>query len=181
MALTSTMFNFDIELSDVDRGVYQSFKCAAARHPSETMEYLAVRVLAFCLEYSDDLVFSKGLSEAEEPAIWAKHPDGRIRTWIEVGVPAASRLHRAAKTAERVAVYTHRPPAALVQQLSKERIHRGESIPIISFDREFLQRTAELIERRTKLSLSVTDRQIYLEIAGQALSSPLEERTAAGL
>lgn len=179
MALTSTMFNFDIELSDVDRGVYDNFKCTAARHPSETLEFLVVRVLAFCLEYGPDLAFSKGLSDAEEPAIWAKYPDGRIRTWIEVGVPAANRLHKAAKVAERVAVYTHKPPLALMQSLAKEKIYRAEEIPVYSFDQSFLREAAAGVDRRTKLAASISGRQIYLDISGRSLTSPIEERTAA--
>ena len=40
MALTATVHNFDIQLSDVDRGVYESLSLRVARHPSETEEYL---------------------------------------------------------------------------------------------------------------------------------------------
>ena len=55
MALTATVYNFDVQLSDVDRGVYESLAIRAARHPSETEEYLVTRVLAYCLEYTDVL------------------------------------------------------------------------------------------------------------------------------
>ena len=179
MALTSTMYNFNIELSDADRGVYETLKCAAARHPSETEEFLATRLLAFCLEYEEGLSFSKGLSDGEEPAIWSKFPDGRIKDWIEVGVPTPSRLHKASKLAERVAVYTHKPPAALIQQLSREKIHRAEHLPIYSFDQAFLRQLAGLIERRTSVSISVSDRQVYVEIHGTNVFTSIERQTAA--
>ena len=51
MALTATVYNFDIELADMDRGVYETLDLRVARHPSESAEYMVVRVLAFCLEY----------------------------------------------------------------------------------------------------------------------------------
>ncbi len=179
MALTSTIFNFDVELADSDRSIFQSFKCQAARHPSETQEFLLVRLLAFCLEFEDELKFSKGLSETDEPALWSKYPDGRVKAWIEVGVPAANRLHRASKLAERVAVYTHRPPAALLQQLAREKIFQAEQIPIYSFEPSFLRLAAEKLERRTKVSVSVSGRELYLELSGTHFSSPIAQRSAA--
>jgi len=69
MALTSTMYTFDVALSHVDRGVYESLSIKAACHPAGTEEYLATRVLACCLEYREGIAFSRGLSEPDVPAI----------------------------------------------------------------------------------------------------------------
>ena len=181
MALTSTMYNFQIELSDMDRGVYSSLKCGAAMHPSETVDFMVTRVLAYCLEYQDGISFSKGLSDADEPAIWIKHPDGRIQTWIEVGRPAAERLHRASKQVDRLVVYTHKPPTVFLKQLEKERIHNRELIPIYSFDSVFHNEMSRLLERRNQLAISVSDREIYLEMSGHQLRTPItENRLPAG-
>ena len=49
VALTATIYNFDIQLADVDRGVYETLALRVARHPSETEEYLVTRVLAYFL------------------------------------------------------------------------------------------------------------------------------------
>ena len=38
VALTATIYNFDIELADVDRGVYESLAFKVACQPSETEE-----------------------------------------------------------------------------------------------------------------------------------------------
>ena len=46
MALTATIHTFDISLSDVDRGCYETLALRVARHPSESEEYLVTRVLA---------------------------------------------------------------------------------------------------------------------------------------
>ncbi len=46
MALTSTMFTFDVTLSDVDRGVYESIALRMAQHPSESEDYFVTRLLA---------------------------------------------------------------------------------------------------------------------------------------
>ena len=111
MALSATIHTFDIDLSDVDRGVYQSLNLRVAQHPSESADYLVARVLAYCLEFAEGIEFSKGLSDPDEPAILVRDLTGQLQAWIEIGLPAAERLHRASKTAPRVVVYAHKDAA----------------------------------------------------------------------
>ncbi len=98
MALNATVYSFEVELSDVDRGVYATVALRAARHPSETPEYLLTRVLAYCLEYTEGLEMSRGLAEPDEPALMVRDLTGALQAWIEVGSPDAARLHKAANT-----------------------------------------------------------------------------------
>src|SRR5918997_4520707 len=116
MALTATIHNFDIQLSDVDRGVYESLALRVARQPSETEEYLLTRVIAYCLEYAEGIAFSKGLAEPDEPPIAVRDLTGALKVWIDIGAPDAARLHKASKAAGRVALYTHKDPAQIVRQ-----------------------------------------------------------------
>src|SRR5438045_9730406 len=116
MALTSTIYNVTVDISDVDRGVYQSIAFRLAMHPSESMEYMATRLMAYCLEYTDGIEMTAGLSDGNEPAIVVRDLTGRITAWIEIGLPDADRLHRASKLAERVAVYPHPAPRILLGQ-----------------------------------------------------------------
>jgi uncharacterized protein YaeQ len=175
MALTSTIYNFDVELADADRGVYETLAIRAALHPSETEEYLWTRVLAYCLRYEEGIAFSKGLSDGDEPALWVRDPDGRVKVWIEVGTPDAARLHKAAKAADRVAVYTHKEPRSLLRRLEGERIHRAEEIPIHAVDRQLLADLVAVLDRRMKMHLSVTGGHLYVDIAGRNLSGAVTE------
>jgi uncharacterized protein YaeQ len=179
VALTSTIYNFDISLADVDRGVYETLAVRAALHPSESMEYLATRLLAYCLEYEEGITFSKGgVSGPDEPPLWVPAADGGlggIKTWIEIGLPAPDRLHKASKGAARVAVYTHRDPATIVRQAAGQRIHRAGEIEIHALDRGFLADLVPLLERRTRFDLSVTGRHLYLTLGNHGLSGPLTE------
>ena len=102
------MYVFEVRLADADRGVYETLTIRAARHPSETAEYLVTRLLAYCLEYTEGIAFSKGLSDPDEPAISVRDLTGALQAWIEVGAPDAARLHKAAKAAPNVALYVHR-------------------------------------------------------------------------
>jgi uncharacterized protein YaeQ len=172
--LTSTIYNATVDLSDVDRSVYQSIAVRLAMHPSETMEYMATRLLAYCLEYSDGIEMTAGLSDGDEPAIVVRDLTGRVTAWIEVGLPDADRLHRASKLAERVAVYTHRDPRILMGQLDGQRIHHAEDVAIYSFAGTFINDLAARIERRVAISMSVTEQHVYLDINGHSLATTIE-------
>lgn len=175
MALASTIYNVSVDLNDVDRGVYESLTLRLAMHPSETMEYMVTRLLAYCLEYSEGIEMTAGLSDGDEPAIVVRDLTGRITAWIEVGLPDADRLHRASKLAGCVAVYTHRDIRILLGQLEGKRIHRAEDLPIYTFAGTFIKDLAARMERRAKVSLSVTEQHLYLDIDGHSLSTVVEQ------
>ena len=170
MALTATIHNFDIQLSDVDRVVYETLALRVARHPSETEEYLMTRVIAYCLEYAEGIAFSRGLAEPDEPPIAVRDLTGALQVWIDIGAPDAARLHKASKTAPRVVVYTHKDPAQLVRQLSGERIHRADALELYAVDRDLLAELCARLDRRMTFGLSVSDGQIYVDIDGATLS-----------
>ena len=107
MALSATMYVFTVRLADVDRGIYETLNLRLACHPSETVEFLLTRLLAYCLEYGEGIAFSKGLSDPDEPAVFIRDLTGALKAWIEVGTPDAARLHKASKASPRVAVYVH--------------------------------------------------------------------------
>ncbi|HEX2835290.1 MAG TPA: YaeQ family protein [Thermoanaerobaculia bacterium] len=175
MALTSTIYNFTVDVSDVDRGVYETLDLRVAMHPSESAEYLITRVLAYCLELTEGIEFTAGLSNGDEPAIVVRDLTGRITSWIEVGMPDAERLHRASKLAARVAVYTHRELRNVLGQLQGQKIHRADEIPIYSFDRGFIDAVAERLQRRMRMTVSVTERHLYLDVDGTGFESVISE------
>jgi len=175
VALTATIYNFDIHLSDVDRNVYETLALRVAQHPSETTEYLGTRVLAYCLEYTQGIAFGKGLAEPDEPAITIRDLTGALRAWIEVGSPDADRLHKASKVSPRVAVYSVKDATQLVRQLAGGRIHRAETIQIRGIARPLVDEFAARLERRTAFELAVTDRHLYLTIGGETLDGDLRD------
>lgn len=174
MALGATIYVFDIALANSDRGVYQSLTLRLARHPSETADYLLTRVLAYCLEYTEGIAFSKGLSEPDEPAIAIRDLTGGLRVWIDVGAPEATRLHRASKAAPRVVVYAHKDAAQLAARLSGERIHRIEALELYAVDREWLAGLAARLTRRMTFTLTVAAQHIYLSLGDETMSSVIE-------
>src|SRR5690348_9185996 len=143
MALGATVYHFGIELSDVDRSTYEALDLRLARHPSESMRYLLTRMLAYCLSYEEGIAFSKGgLSSPEEPPITVHDPTGLLLAWIDVGAPSAERLHKAAKAAKRVELFTAAELSLLRREAATRPIHRLGDIAVWKLDPTFLDALA---------------------------------------
>lgn len=180
MALGATIYAFDIEISDVDRGVYTTLNLRVAQHPSETLDYLVTRVLAYCLEYAEGIGFSAGLSSPDEPAVFVRDLTGALQVWVDIGLPEPERLHRASKAAPRVAVYTHKDPAQWLTRLAEAKIHRAGKLDVVAFDRTWIAGIVARLDRRMKMSLARSESEIYLSIGSDTLHTvperPLEQR-----
>jgi uncharacterized protein YaeQ len=179
VALTATIYNFAIELADVDRGVYESLTLKVAQHPSETEDRLVTRVLAYCLEYVEGVGFSRGISDPDEPAITVRDLTGTIKAWIEVGAPDAARLHKASKASPRVAVYIEKIPAIYLRQVAGEKIHRADAIEIYAIDRDLIAELVQRLDRRMTLSLSITDRHIFVSHNGTSIDGAITQLSLA--
>lgn len=178
MAIGATIHTFDVQLADVDRGLYEDLTLRVARHPSETDAFMVTRLLAYLLEYEEGVGFSEGISATDEPAVLVRDLTGRVTAWIEVGSPDAARLHTGSKLADRTAVYTHRDPAKVAATWAGKRIHEASGIPLYSFDAGFIDGAAGALERRNTMSLSVTERHVFLDLNGTSLSSDIHELRA---
>lgn len=177
MALTATMHKFDIELADSDRGVYKTLELRVARHPSEGGAFLLVRVLAYCIEYAEGIVFSKGgISSVEEPAISIHDLTGARLAWIEVGAPSADRLHRASKATPRVALYTDRRLDILRTAIGSDRIHRAEKLLVTVFPQAFLRELETKLERNMRWDVSIGDGHLYVTTGGVSFDAELHPR-----
>jgi len=176
MAQGATMYVFEVRLADADRGVYETLTVRAARHPSETPEYLLTRLLAYCLEYAEGIAFSRGLSDPDEPAIAVRDLTGVMKTWIEIGAPDASRLHKAAKAAPDVAVYAHRGLEPLLARLAGERIHRAGEIRLRAVSPELLAALVARLDRRMDLDLAISEQTLYVTLGAETLTGAIEER-----
>jgi uncharacterized protein YaeQ len=175
MALGATIHTFTVQLADVDRGVYDELSLRVARHPSETEAFMLTRVLAYCLEYEEGIVFTEGIAATDEPAVLVRDLTGRVTAWIEVGAPDADRLHYGSKLADRTVVYTHRDPAKVMAPWAGKRIHEAESIRLYSFDPGFIDAAVAALDRRNAVTLSITERELYLDLNGTMLTGTVHE------
>ena len=180
MATGATLYNFDIDLADADRGVYETLALRLARHPSESEEYLVTRVLAYAMEHAEGIAFSTGgLSDPDEPAMTVRDRTGALRVWIEVGSPDAARLHKASKASPRVVVYTHKDAERLASRLSSERIHRADALELYVIDPAFIGALASRLDRRMAFALSISDRELFVSIGADTLTGQVVRRALA--
>ena len=175
MAAGAVVYTFTGTLADVDRGVYDELSLRVARHPSETDAYMMTRVLAHCLEFEEGIAYSEGVSSTDEPAVIVRDRTGRLTAWIEVGAPDAERLHFGSKKADRTVIYTHRNPAKVLALWVGKKIHQSEQIVLHSFDPGFIDAAVAVLERRNTITVSVTERQLYLDLNGVTLSSVVHD------
>lgn len=176
MALGATMYVFDVRLADADRGVYETLNLRMARHPSETAEFLVTRLLAYCLEYREGIAFSKGLSDPDEPALSVRDLTGELQSWIEVGAPDASRLHKAAKAAPDVAIYVHRDLATFMARLAGERIHRAGTLRFRGIEPALLAELVARLDRRMDFDLAISDQTLYVSLGDDTLTGSVVEQ-----
>ena len=173
MAQSATVYHLQIELSDVDRGVYEPLDLRVARHPSETMRFLLTRVIGYCLCYEPGIAFSKGLSNTDEPAVWGRDLQGNLRLWLEVGTPSPERLHKASKASPRVVVFTYGDIAALQKGARAKPIHKAESIEVYALDGAFLDALDAATDRNARWSLAHNERILYVTSGEVSLETPI--------
>ena len=177
MAQPSTIYRAGIQLSDIDRGLYESLQITVARHPSETEERLLARILAYALYYEPELTFTKGVGAGDEPDLWSKGPDGRVRCWIEVGLPDAERLVKASRHSEQVVLCAFGSALTVWEKQNLPKLAGISNLTVISLDQAFLKRLSERLQRTISWSLTVTEGSLYLAIDGETLESAVKHVT----
>lgn len=175
VALGSTVFTFEIDLADSGRNVYDSLSLKVARHPSESDEFLVARVLAYCLEYTDGIEFSRGLCEADEPPVAVRDLTGAVQAWIDVGTPSAERLHKASKAVPRVVVYVHKPAQQWLASLANARIHRADQIELRFVDPALIAGMVSRLERRMSFALAVSDGDLSVAFSDATLTGSIRQ------
>jgi uncharacterized protein YaeQ len=163
MALNSTVYKAELQVSDMDRHYYATHPLTLARHPSETEERLMVRLLAYALFADERLEFGKGLSQDDEPDLWQKDYTGDILLWIELGQPDETRVRKACGRARHVVVITYGGQAAEVWWAkSGAALARNKNLSVLDIPPETVQELTGLSERSMRLQVLVQDGELQL-------------------
>lgn len=179
MVLPSTIYKASIQLADIDRGVYESLQATVAKHPSETDERLVARLLAWAIFHEPGLVFTKGLCVADEPDIWEKGPDGRVRFWVEVGLPESDRIVKASRHAERVALLACGRALVNWNQQHLPRVADLSNLTVITLDQSFIATLAARLERSITWAVTITEGMVYLEADGVTCETAIQIKAGA--
>ncbi|MGB3724698.1 MAG: YaeQ family protein [Glaciecola sp.] len=167
MALKPTIYKFKIALSDFNHDHYDSLQLTIAQHPSETIERMMVRVLAYCIHCANGteklLAFTKGLSSVEEPDIWLKGLDDQLHMWLDVGEPSFERMKKACRLAKETLVYTFNSKSDVWWKQSQAQLS-ALPISVFQFDWDSIQLLSTHISRTTDISLTITGQSMYVVI-----------------
>ncbi len=162
MALKSTVFKADLQISDMDRNYYQNHALTLAQHPSETEERVMMRLLVFALHADERLEFGKGLS-SEEPDLWRKDLTGQIELWIQLGQPDEQAIRRACGRAREVYVYTYSGNSAQVWwDKTGPDLQRCRNLAVIDIHAGSSKALAALAQRGLQLQCFVQDAQVQI-------------------
>ena len=174
MAIKPTIYKFTISLSDLNRDYYDTLNLTVALHPSETVERMMARMVAYCFNAQEGLVFTKGLSEVEEPDIWAKTLDDQISLWIDLGEPDVDRIKKATRKAQSVKVYSFNSKSDVWWDQSKAKFSQLNA-SAYRFDWEEIQKLAEMIQRTMSISVMITGETAYITFESGDCAVSVEE------
>lgn len=176
MAENATIYKLNLTLADLDRQVYGDYNLTLALHPSETVERMLVRVLAFCYRAGENLAFTKGLSSTEEPALWLKHDNGTLLEWIEVGQPAPERVKKASNQSQAVYIFSFGRGVEVWWKNHGEAIKALPKVTTYGFAAEEIKALCGLADRTMKLTVTITEGTAYVANATESVTLTLVEQ-----
>lgn len=173
MALQATPYKVELNLTDLDRGVYENLRFTVARHPSETEERLAVRLIAYALWYSESLAFGRGLSDVDEPALWEKSLDDRVLHWVEVGQPDAERITWCSRRTERFSLVAY-GSLRVWQGKVLDSVRGLKNLNVVAVGQEALEALAADLPRSLSWSVMISEGSLFITDERGQHEIPLE-------
>mgnify|MGYP000872181110 CR=1 FL=1 len=161
MALKATIYKIDLDVVDMDRNYYAEHRLTIARHPSETDEWMMLRVLAFALNASERLEFGKGISDSDEPDLWLKDYAGDVELWIELGQPDERVVAKACKRAKAVAVYAFSARPALWWEPARAGLSRFRNLTVWHVDPKSAKALAAMAAPTASVQVTVQDGEAW--------------------
>ena len=185
MALKATIYKAQLQITDMDRGVYADHSVIIARHPSEADERMMIRLLAFALNVPADdkqgkLEFAKDLWDVDEPALWHKDYTDAVQHWIDVGQPDDKRLMRAAGRAARVSVYSFSSSTPVWWKNIQTKLTRAANLVVWQIEAAQSQALARLAERSMQLQVTIQDGTLWMSTDAGSVEITPRRLTAGG-
>lgn len=160
MALKPTIYKLKIALADINRDKYETLNLTLALHPSETLERMMARVAAFCINAEEQLSFTRGLSEADEPDIWARSLDDQLQLWIDLGEPLPERIKKACRLAQQVKVYSFNSKSDVWWSQGETEFSKTAA-SFYRFDSGQIKQLATLAERTMDIAVTISEQSAF--------------------
>jgi uncharacterized protein YaeQ len=163
MAQNATIYKAELQISDMDRGYYASHQLTIAQHPSETLQRMMLRILAFALNATPELAFTKGISTDDEPALWQKSLSDEIELWIDLGTPDERRIRKGSNRAKQVIVYSYGERSAPEWwKTVKAKLSRFNNVTVYYIDDNILEALEQMVRRTMQIQTTMQDGELWL-------------------
>lgn len=163
MAIKSTIYKAELQITDIDRHYYADHQLTIAKHPSESDERMVVRLFAFSWFAAQSLQFTKGLSTDDEPDIWQKSLSDEIELWIDLGQPDEKRIRKACGRSKQVMIvhYQQRSSAVWWEQMAN-KLQRFNNLSVVVMDDCSVQALVKMVSRTMRLQCTIQDGHCWL-------------------
>lgn len=179
MALPAERREVRLTLSHVDRGVELERPLILSRHPSESLERVTLRVLAFCLLADETLEMAPGgVSEGDAPDLLARDPTGDLLVWVRCGGADLEQVRKVVNHNSRAQVHVvfSRPDrqAAFLQEVAgRGAPPRGwDRVTVWLIERALVQGLAEREDTRQRWTVTVVGDHLYVDSGAGSFDGP---------
>jgi uncharacterized protein YaeQ len=158
-----------LALSNVDRGVELERTLLLSRHPSESLERVVLRVLAFCLLGDEGLGPAPGgVSEGDAPDLLARDATGQLLIWVRCGNADPEQVRKVINhnphTAAHVVFSRLDRRQAFTDEIAARGTPRGwERVTLWTIDRALVQALAANEETRQRWTVTYVGDQLYVD------------------
>jgi len=161
MATKATVFKVNLNIANMDTHYYGEHTLTLAQHPSENDLRLMVRLTAFILNADENLEFTKGISQDDEPDLWKKSMGGDIELSIILGQPDEKRIKKASGISDKVIIYTYQEGMASSWFKQNEKVlKRFKNLKVIFLS--FSSDIEEICSRSMNLQCNTLDQELTI-------------------
>lgn len=145
----------------MDTHYYAEHSLILAQHPSENDLRLMVRLCAFILNADENIEFTKGISQDDEPDLWKKSMGGDIELSIILGQPDEKRIKKASGTSDEVIIYCYQDGMASSWFKQNEKVlKRFKNIRVIFLS--FSSDIEEICSRSMDFQCNTLDQELTI-------------------
>jgi uncharacterized protein YaeQ len=175
MAQKATIYKAEVNLANMDKDIYLDQNLTIAQHPSETLQRMMLRIVAWALHANERLTFTKGLSDEDEPELWQKSYSDEIEVWIDLGTPDEKRVKKGSVRAKQSVIFSYGNNSAKEwwkQQTTKASKFENLTVYFVSDDT--MEALANLASRTMQLQFSISDGDIWLSCGEESIQLDIE-------
>lgn len=170
MAQKARVIKVQLQIADMERHHYQDYTLTLAQHPSETDIRLMIRLLAFALNASEQLQFSRDLSDEGGAELAAHSLSGEIELWILFGQSDEKWVRKACQQAHAVRLYAYGGRATdLWWQQNQHAFQRYANLEVWQLPEAEAGALAQLTQRQMNLQITINEGQVWVSDGQQSV------------